>query len=100
MARVAVVRGGIAIARECRTGDGRATGASHSRRREQRRAAAMEHLGIVAARPGPEFPALVLVIDEAQAVVEDRIFDEVRLLMNYQMNYLHCYLNSAGLINL
>ncbi len=28
----------------------------------------------------------VLVIDEAQAVLEDRIFDEVRLLMNYQMN--------------
>lgn len=28
----------------------------------------------------------VLVIDEAQAVLEDRTFDEVRLLMNYQMN--------------
>lgn len=28
----------------------------------------------------------VLVIDEAQTILEDRIFDEVRLLMNYQMN--------------
>lgn len=28
----------------------------------------------------------VLVIDEAQAVLEDRTFDEVRLLMNYQLN--------------
>ena len=28
----------------------------------------------------------VLVIDEAQTVLDDRIFDEVRLLMNYQMN--------------
>lgn len=30
----------------------------------QRRAATMEDQGIVSARPGPEFPALVLVIDE------------------------------------
>lgn len=28
----------------------------------------------------------VLVIDEAQTILEDRIFDDVRLLMNYQMN--------------
>lgn len=28
----------------------------------------------------------VLVIDEAQSILEDRIFDEVRLLMNYQLN--------------
>lgn len=28
----------------------------------------------------------VLVIDEAQTVLEDRTFDEIRLLMNYQMN--------------
>ena len=28
----------------------------------------------------------VLVIDEAQTILEDRTFDEVRLLMNYQMN--------------
>jgi len=28
----------------------------------------------------------VLVIDEAQTIFEDRVFDEVRLLMNYQMN--------------
>ncbi|MCC6139850.1 MAG: AAA family ATPase [Nitrospira sp.] len=28
----------------------------------------------------------VLVIDEAQTILEDRIFDEVRLLMNYQMS--------------
>lgn len=28
----------------------------------------------------------VLVIDEAQTILDDRIFDEVRLLMNYQMN--------------
>ncbi len=30
----------------------------------QRRAVTMEHLGIVSTRPNPEFPALVLVIDE------------------------------------